>query len=179
VSEEKQTGLGAGIFVTTLTTFTAADGEVVGRARFRILKFKPPVRSEPAPPRPEPPINRDNQFFWDGTLEGELRIQRCASCKALRHPPGPMCPHCRSLDWDYIVASGRGTVYSHVTHHYPPMPQFGSPHNVVLVALEEGVRFVSNLLDVASDDIEIGMPVSLTFTKINDGYVLPQFVVAS
>ena len=41
VSDEKQTRLGPGHFVTWVTTFFAGDGEVVGRQRFRILKFKP------------------------------------------------------------------------------------------------------------------------------------------
>jgi uncharacterized OB-fold protein len=180
VSDEKATALGPGRFLSVRSTFATDQGEVVGSARFRYLKFKPADRTaEPPPPRPRPPVNRDNEFFWDGALEGELRIQRCASCKQLRHPPGPMCPTCRSLDWDYVVASGRGTVYSHVVHHYPPMPQFGSPHNVVLVELEEGVRFVSNLADVDAADIKIGMPVRVRFTRIEDDYVLPQFEVAS
>ncbi len=179
VSPEKKTGLGVGHFVTTATTFATDSGEVIGTARFRILKFRPPARRESPPPRPRPPVNRDNQFFWDGTLEGELRIQRCASCKTLRHPPGPMCPRCRALEWDFVLASGRGTVYSHVVHHYPPMPQFGSPHNVVLVELEEGVRFVSNLPDVDAADIKIGMPVVVKFVKIDDDYVLPQFELAT
>jgi acyl dehydratase len=41
VSDEKKTGLGVGHFVTTQTTYTTQSGEVVGRMRFRILKFKP------------------------------------------------------------------------------------------------------------------------------------------
>lgn len=41
ISEEKQTRLGPGHFVTWVTTYVAGDGEVVGRQRFRILKFKP------------------------------------------------------------------------------------------------------------------------------------------
>jgi acyl dehydratase len=41
VSEEKQTRLGPGHFVTWVTTFRDEQGEVVGRQRFRILKFKP------------------------------------------------------------------------------------------------------------------------------------------
>jgi len=41
VSDEKKTGLGVGHFVTTQTTYTTQTGEVVGRMRFRILKFKP------------------------------------------------------------------------------------------------------------------------------------------
>ena len=41
VSGEKQTALGVGHFVTTQTVYTTLTGEVVGRMRFRILKFKP------------------------------------------------------------------------------------------------------------------------------------------
>lgn len=41
VSPKKQTRLGPGHFVTWVTTYTDADGEVVGRQRFRILKFRP------------------------------------------------------------------------------------------------------------------------------------------
>ncbi len=40
VSIEKQTRLGPGHFVTWVTTYTVGD-EVVGRQRFRILKFRP------------------------------------------------------------------------------------------------------------------------------------------
>jgi uncharacterized protein len=41
ISEEKQTRLGPGYFVTWVTTYTTDAAEVVGRQRFRILKFKP------------------------------------------------------------------------------------------------------------------------------------------
>ena len=41
ISEEKATRLGPGYFVTWVTTYTVASGEVVGRQRFRILKFRP------------------------------------------------------------------------------------------------------------------------------------------
>lgn len=41
VSDEKQTRLGRGYFVTWVTTFRVASGEVVGRQRFGILKFRP------------------------------------------------------------------------------------------------------------------------------------------
>ena len=41
ISEEKRTRLGAGHFVTWITTYVDEAGEVVGRQRFRILKFKP------------------------------------------------------------------------------------------------------------------------------------------
>ena len=41
VSNEKQTRIGAGYFVTWATTYTDQAGEIVGRQRFRILKFRP------------------------------------------------------------------------------------------------------------------------------------------
>jgi acyl dehydratase len=41
VSPQKQTRLGAGYFVTWVTTYADESGDVVGRQRFRILKFRP------------------------------------------------------------------------------------------------------------------------------------------
>jgi hypothetical protein len=41
ISDEKQTRLGPGHFVTWVTTYRDGDGVVVGRQQFRILKFKP------------------------------------------------------------------------------------------------------------------------------------------
>ena len=67
-------------------------------------------------------VNRDNEFFLEGTAAGELRIQKCAACGALRHPPGPMCPRCQATDRGYDLPPGRGTVYSYVVHHAPPVP---------------------------------------------------------
>ena len=41
VSGEKKTALGTGHFLTWVTTYTDEQGEVVGRQRFRILRFRP------------------------------------------------------------------------------------------------------------------------------------------
>jgi hypothetical protein len=41
ISEQKRTRLGPGHFVTWVSTYSTEGGEVVGRQRFRILKFKP------------------------------------------------------------------------------------------------------------------------------------------
>jgi hypothetical protein len=44
ISEEKQTRIGPGHFVTWVTTYVDEAGEVVARQRFRILKFRPDSR---------------------------------------------------------------------------------------------------------------------------------------
>jgi uncharacterized protein len=175
ISDEKKTALGDGIFVTTLTTFTDQHGEVVGTMRFRILKFKPRPKAEPAVPRPRPAVNQDNAFFWEGVGRGELLIQRCAKCGLLRHPPMPACANCGSLEWDTVKSTGRGSVYSFVVPHYPRVPMFEYPYVVVLVELEEGVRIVSNLVDVEPADVQIGMPVEVTFVPTDPELTLPMF----
>lgn len=40
ISDEKTTALGTGYFVTWVTTYVDQFGEVVGRQRFRVLKFR-------------------------------------------------------------------------------------------------------------------------------------------
>ena len=45
VSDEKKTRLGPGLFITWVTTYRDAQGEVVGRQMFRILKFKPDLEA--------------------------------------------------------------------------------------------------------------------------------------
>ncbi|MGH0032775.1 MAG: OB-fold domain-containing protein [Myxococcota bacterium] len=190
ISDEKKTALGAGRFVDEVMIYRDQAGEEVARMTWRILKFKPPAGARPAPepepekraaaaapaiPRPRPARSSDNDFFWAGVARGELLIQRCGSCKALRHPPGPMCPDCQSLDWDTVTASGRGHVYSFVVAHHPPIPPFEYPNLVVLVELEEGTRLVSNLVGVDPADVAIGMPVEVEFTRVDDELVLPLF----
>lgn len=126
---------------------------------------------------PRPTADRDSAFFWEGLEAGELRIQRCTACHALRHPPGPMCPGCHGLSWDWVVSGGRGTVHSFVVHHHPPIPGFEPPFVVALVDLAEGTRLVANLAGIAPDAVEVGLPVEVEFVRVEgeDGWTLPRF----
>ena len=175
VSPEKHTGLGDGHFVTTRTEFRDQRGELVGSMRFRILKFRPPEKQEPKAPRPTPPRNQDNAFFWEGVDRGELLIQHCTSCGRLRHPPRPMCPNCQSLEWDTVTASGKGEVFSFIIPHYPQVPFFEYPYVVAVIALEEGTRLISNVIDIDPGDVTVGMPVQVRFVNVDGELTLPLF----
>jgi uncharacterized OB-fold protein/acyl dehydratase len=120
-----------------------------------------------------PMVNRDSEFFWEGTRKGELRIQRCGACGELRHPPGPMCPVCGATRPDYVVARGTGTVYSYAVHRHPPLPGKELPIVLALVELDEGVRMVGELLDAADDQVEIGLPVEVSLVRVDDELTLP------
>jgi uncharacterized OB-fold protein len=122
-----------------------------------------------------PAISPDTEFFWKGLRDHKLLIQRCSGCGALRHPPRPMCPQCRSLDWEAVESSGRGTVYSYVMPHEPRFPFFDYPFIVVLVELAEGVRVVSNLIGIDPADVTVGMRVEVCYEAFDNDLVLHQF----
>jgi uncharacterized OB-fold protein len=179
VTGPKHTALGEGWFVTTRSTWFSGD-EPVATMDFRILKFRPPdpAAAPPAAARADPTstispmiplVTPDTAFFWDGTAAGELRIQRCAGCGALRHPPGPMCPACgQASHGGYAVAAGTGEVFSYVVHHHPPVPGKKLPLVVALVQLPEGVRMLGEMPGVGPDQVRIGLPVRVTFTRAGD-----------
>lgn len=129
------------------------------------------------PPFPPPVPTPDNQPYWDALREGRLVVQACASCDALVHPPRPMCPECGAFDKTWREMSGRGEVYSYVVTHQAIHPSFAehTPYATVVVQLEEGPLLTSNLVDVAPEEIAIGMPVAVVFEPLNDEITLPLF----
>jgi uncharacterized OB-fold protein len=84
-----------------------------------------------------------------------------------------MCPNCGSLEWTTMRATGRGTVHSWIVSRHPTHADDVS-RIVALIQLEEGVRLVSNLREVAVDDVRNDMEVELVFAEV-DSVKLPQF----
>jgi uncharacterized OB-fold protein len=125
-------------------------------------------------PIPAPTMDPDNQAFWEGVREEKLVFQRCKGCGSWCHPPRPMCPKCRSVDKEWSPSSGKGKVHSWVTYQASPHPGFKAPYSVVLVELDEGVRVISNLVDVKPEEIVMGLPVEVIFEPVTDEVVLPK-----
>ncbi|HEY1737350.1 MAG TPA: OB-fold domain-containing protein, partial [Acidimicrobiia bacterium] len=87
----------------------------------------------------------------------------------------PMCPACGSLAWQPREMSGHGSLYSYGILQHPQHPAFDYPVLAALVELDEGVRIVSNVVDVDPADIRIGMRVEVTFESTVGGSVVPVF----
>ena len=178
VSDEKQTALGPGFFLTARMDFDV-DGEPVASMLFRTLRYRPQVATKPAGRRPRPAMNEDNEFFFRGVDGGELLIRSCTDCGRDQHPPLPMCPACGGLGWAERSVVGEGTVYTFTVTSHPQFPGFDSPFVVALVELQCGARLVTNLIDVEPAEISIGMPVEVTYTAVDDELTLPLFRPAS
>jgi len=130
-----------------------------------------------APGHPTPVLNPENAPFYEATRLGELRFQRCADCKTFRHYPRPVCPECLSRKFSWEKSAGRGAVYTWTIVRGPTLPVFEEklPYNVIDVLLDEGVHFVSELLDCAPEEITAGQRVEAVFAPLDDEITLVKF----
>lgn len=125
--------------------------------------------------RLDPVYAPDAAFFWDGAARGELLGQRCADCKHLAHPPRPMCPRCHSTRREQIRLSGYGTVCSWIVPTHPAPVGFVEPPVVALIELDEGIRLVSNIVDIGFGVICRGLAVEVRFAPTRGGRAVPVF----
>ena len=127
-------------------------------------------------PRPLPEATPETQHFWDGTREGELRLQRCGDCSETYFPPRPFCPGCGSKNVEVYAASGKGTLLSYVINHRPH-PSFDGLYAIALVKLDEGPTMMSNVVECEQtpEALTLDMPLEVTFEKQNDDITLPLF----
>jgi 3-oxo-4,17-pregnadiene-20-carboxyl-CoA hydratase alpha subunit len=173
----KNTALGEGYFISQKITWQVGD-EDVAEMDWRILKFRPADTDQSkTAPVPEdldadsmmrPASSRDTKFFWDGVNAHELRIQKRGD-GSLQHPPVPALWQDKAAPVDYVVASGKGTVFSFVVHHAPKVPGRTLPFVIALVELEEGVRMLGELRGVDPSDVQVGMPVRATYIDFPEG----------
>ena len=124
-----------------------------------------------------PRVTPENQHFWHGGADGELRFLRCDGCRTWIHPPAPLCPECESFDLSPEAASGRAELVTYTENHHPWIPGFPPPYLIAIVELPEqpGLRLTTNLVDCDLDSIRIGMSLRVVFEEADDGIFLPLF----
>jgi len=88
-----------------------------------------------------------------------------------------ICPLCYSRDTQWIVASGKGKVYTFVVYHVAYHPGFKDdvPYVVAVVELEEGPHLLTNIVGCKPDEVRCDMPVEVTWEDITEEFSLPQF----
>jgi uncharacterized OB-fold protein len=127
--------------------------------------------------RLKPLVDNWNKPFWDACAEGRLVLQRCTATGQCFFPPAPVSPFTGKPEWEWITASGRGTLWSFVVFHqgYFPGMRDELPYPVVMVKLEEGPYLLTNIDGLKPEDLRIGMRMAVRFPGGPEGFALPQF----
>ncbi|HJY80951.1 MAG TPA: OB-fold domain-containing protein [Candidatus Binatia bacterium] len=115
--------------------------------------------------------------FYEYCKKHELRFQRCTGCGTWRHVPRDMCAKCGSFNWEWAQSSGKGTLFSWTTVMQPMLPQFADrvPYSPVVIEMDEGVRILSELVDVPNEELRLGLPVEVAFDDVTPEVTLPKF----
>ena len=126
--------------------------------------------------RPLPLLTPENEFFWKSGADGHLRFQQCTDCRALIHPPAPVCRYCRSYHLGVRPVSGRATLAGFTVNHRFSLPGLPAPYVVAQVAIAEDprVRLTTNIIDCDLDQLELGRSVEVAFEQVDDVW-LPLF----
>ena len=114
----------------------------------------------------------ETQPYWDAAALEQLSIQRCQDCGHYYFPPSPVCPRCTSRKVKWEVLSGRATLYSYMITAAPwPLWEMPAPMSVATVALEEGPRLLSTIVDCEQSPttLKIDMRLVATWRKFGDG----------
>jgi len=122
--------------------------------------------------------NRDWDLFapfWEGTRNGELKVQQCTETKKKVWPPRFLSPYAPGAPLEWVNIEGKGEVYTFSIVHraFTPYYQDKVPHTLVVVELEDNVRMLGQL--VGMDDptkVECGMKMEMEFEKVDDDITL-------
>jgi uncharacterized OB-fold protein len=135
-------------------------------------------------PKPLPVPDEASAPFFAGALEGKLMLLRCRACGTFMSPTAylgvpvrPRCLHCFSADIEWGPSSGRGKLYSFALMHQLYDEAFAAelPYNISVVETEEGVRLTTQVVDCPNEELEIGMPLLVTFERLSDEVAIPKF----
>lgn len=129
------------------------------------------------PGKPAPRVDEDSKGYWEACARHELYVQRCRECGTVRHYARALCPACLAGDPEWVLSSGRGSVYTYTVTYQNLAPGFREsvPYILAYVELEEGVRLLTNIVDCAPDAVRIGMPVTVVFEDVSPELSLPRF----
>lgn len=106
--------------------------------------------------------------FWNACERDELLIQYCRTCEQWQFYPRFLCSHCASLDVVWRPASGAATLETFsVVHRAAGEFEALTPYTVALVRLAEGPTMMSNVVDCAETNLEIGMALQVRFENRN------------
>ena len=130
-----------------------------------------------AKPLPDPYNAELSKPFWEAVKRHELVMPRCKTCSELFFYPRELCPHCLSSEHEWVPVSGHGRVYSYTVVHQPAHAAFreDAPYVYAMIQLDEGPRFISNIVGCPIDAVHVDMRVNVSFDDVTPEVTLVKF----
>lgn len=121
--------------------------------------------------------NPDTEPFWAAAKEHRLTACECANCGQFRMPPTAYCPECLSSEKTWPTLPGTATVFSYAICNKNPANGEDYIYVPIVVDIDgaPGARLNANVTGCNAEDVQIGMSVTVEWTPIADGWVLPNF----
>jgi acetyl-CoA acetyltransferase/uncharacterized OB-fold protein len=121
-------------------------------------------------------LTPETEFFWTSGADGTLRFRRCADCRAVQHPPAPICRTCGSSNLAVEAVAGTGVVVGFTINEHTWTPSIPPPYVIGIVAIDEDprVRLTTHIVDVPYEEIAVGLRVTVGFQHVEDVW-LPVF----
>lgn len=106
--------------------------------------------------------------YWRETkYRYRLIGQMCAQCGSVVFPRSGVCAACDSDDLEEVKLAETGHVVSWTVVRNPPVDYMEyAPYVVALVELDDGVRVLSQLVDVEPVKVKTGMRVEAAFRRV-------------
>ncbi len=122
----------------------------------------------------------DSLEFWNGAKKGRLMIKKCNKSSKYFLYSGDTLALQKGLDYEWVEASGKGTIYSYTKSNIPGGSIYylnKIPYIIAIVLLEEGVRIITNIHESDERNIKIGKSVKVIFQKLDENITFPCFKI--
>ena len=128
--------------------------------------------------KPLPEFRPETKPYWESTKNHKLVIPRSKTTGEYFFYPRAVSPgDDMTHDIEWVESSGKGKVWTFSIHHMGPSKAYKGdpPYVVALIELDEGVKMMSNVVDVDVNDVTVGMEVEVIFDDVTEEVTLPKF----
>ena len=113
--------------------------------------------------------------YWEGTLAGELRVQKCLSCGNLRWPPRAACAQCQSFESEWEALPQQGELFTWTVVNQTSLEGFSelAPYADILIQLDGVPVRMLGYTEADPSTLVAGERFRAKFVRKSDAVVLP------
>jgi len=133
----------------------------------RFLRWRGLVEVEGS--RRQSPYSSPTVLWREASSLLPFRGSKCKSCDLIDFPPQRVCYQCGSKDeFDLVRLSKKGTIFTY-TEDYLSGAAFEDFVGIPVIDLDGGGRLRTLMTECEAGQLQIDMPVELTFRKMHEG----------